>query len=58
MDKYEEKARMIKEKEQLQEAERLAKIKAKEEETRLRQEEMAKKKEEYERELTERKEQR
>jgi|TARA_B110001450_G_C17645578_1_gene491084 hypothetical protein len=53
MDKYEEKARMIKEKEIAKEQERLAKIKAKEEETRIRQEEMAKKKEEYERELLE-----
>jgi len=36
MDKYEEKARMIKEKEILKEKERIEKIKAKEEETRIR----------------------
>ena len=36
MDKYEEKARMIKEKEILKEKERQDKIKAKEEETRIR----------------------
>jgi hypothetical protein len=51
MAQYEEKQALIEKKEKLREQERIAKIKLKEEEFQKRQQEMAEKKEEFNRDL-------